>query len=367
MAQINYVISTTALSLTASGTTVTSGTTTSGTFVVARTIVRTALSANELLSGTQSWKIDYVVSAMTTPYEMYFVLQRRNSSGTVQSTSSAGTTRNTTGTYTDTISWDSGTWAANDQLALVWYHRRPSGSGNKSGTITANGSSYVTAPQTTTTTTSTSTSTTTTTTTTAPAGPVLVDSYPESNATGFNGIWNGRSGASQSFTATAGNIVQAAFYLIRSGSPTGNIYAELYNITGTYGTNSYPTGSALATSDAVDAATFTEGVVTFNFSGAQQYTMSAANYCIVCRYSGGDGSNFIFVAKDGDAPTHSGNAAIEFDPDWYPSDTEDLIFYVYKAASSSSYIKTINSLSKSNIKTINSTSIANTKTANELS
>src|SRR5512133_496767 len=146
MAQLNYIISTTELSLTASGTTVVSGNTQSASFVVARTMVRTGLTAGELTGGSQSWGITYVVSAMATPYEMYFVLQRRNSAGTVQSTSSQGTTRSATGTYTDTITWDSGTWGTNDQLALVWYHRRPSGSGNKSGTLTVNGSSYVTAP-----------------------------------------------------------------------------------------------------------------------------------------------------------------------------------------------------------------------------
>jgi hypothetical protein len=144
--QTNHIISTTALSLTPGGTTITSGNTQSATFVVARTMVRTGLGAGELLSGSQNWAIHYVVSAMVTPYEMYFVLQRRDSGGAVQSTSGQGTTRNATGTYDDSISWDSGTWAAGDQLALVWYHRRPSGSGNKSGTLTINGSSYVNAP-----------------------------------------------------------------------------------------------------------------------------------------------------------------------------------------------------------------------------
>lgn len=146
MAQRNYLISTTALSLTASGTTITSGTVSAAGFVVARTMVRIGLSANELDGGSQTWSIHYVVSAMTTPYNMRLKLQRRNSSGTVQSESSYGTTRSATGTYGDNITWNPGTWNANDQLALVWEHERPSGTGNKSGTIDANGSSYVDAP-----------------------------------------------------------------------------------------------------------------------------------------------------------------------------------------------------------------------------
>jgi hypothetical protein len=146
MSQLNYVISTTELSLTASGTTVGSGNTQSGAFVVARTMVRTGLSAGELLSGSRTWSIIYEVSAMSTPYEMRLKIQRLNSGGTVQSESGYGTTRTSTGEYQDDLTWDSDTWSEDDQLALVWEHRRPSGTGNKNGTIVANGVSYIDAP-----------------------------------------------------------------------------------------------------------------------------------------------------------------------------------------------------------------------------
>lgn len=146
MPQRNYLISTTALSLTPSGTTIGSGNTTSATFALARTIARTGIEAGELSSGSRTWSIHYVVSAMTTPYEMQFKLQRLNSSGVVQSESGFGTARSAIGTFDDNITWDSGTWAANDQLALVWEHRRPSGTGSKNGTVDANGSSYIDAP-----------------------------------------------------------------------------------------------------------------------------------------------------------------------------------------------------------------------------
>lgn len=146
MPQRNYLISITALSLTASGTTVTSGNVNVAGFVVARTMVRTGLSAGELAAGSLVWTIHYVVSAMVTPYNMRLKLQRRNSSGIVQSESDYGTTRSATGTYDDNITWSSGAWNANDQLALVWEHERPSGTGNKNATIDANGASYVDAP-----------------------------------------------------------------------------------------------------------------------------------------------------------------------------------------------------------------------------
>lgn len=146
MAQRNYLISTTALSLTPSGTTIGSGNVTAAGFVAARTLVRTGLGAGELAAGSATWTIHYVVSAMTTPYNMRLKLQRRNSSGVMQSESSYGTTRSATGTYDDNITWASGAWNANDQLALVWEHERPSGTGSKNATIDANGSSYIDAP-----------------------------------------------------------------------------------------------------------------------------------------------------------------------------------------------------------------------------
>lgn len=146
MAQRNYLINTTTISTTASGSTIGSGNTTSATFAVARTLVRTGMAAGELASGSQTWSVHYVVSAMATPYEMRLKLQRLNSSGVMQSESGFTTVRSATGTYDDNLTWDSSAWNANDQLALVWEHRRPSGTGSKNGTLDANGASYIDAP-----------------------------------------------------------------------------------------------------------------------------------------------------------------------------------------------------------------------------
>lgn len=146
MAQRNFLINTTTISTTASGTTIASGNTQSATFVVALTLVRSGISAAEFASGSQTWAVHYVVSAMTTPYEMRLKVQRRNSGGTMQAESGYTTVRTATGTYDDNLTADLGVWAANDQLALVWEHRRPSGTGNKNATIDANGSSFIDAP-----------------------------------------------------------------------------------------------------------------------------------------------------------------------------------------------------------------------------
>jgi hypothetical protein len=148
VAQTNYVISTTALSLTASGTTVGSGNTQAGSFTVLRTMVRTGLSAGELDGSSQTWTVRFILSATSGLFGSRFKIQRRNSSGVMQSESGYTTAREpiSTGTYSDDVTWASGTWAANDQLALVWEGYRTSGTGNKTGTIDANGGSWVLAP-----------------------------------------------------------------------------------------------------------------------------------------------------------------------------------------------------------------------------
>lgn len=148
MPQRNYVVSTTALSLSASGTTVGSGNTQAASFTDLRSMVRTGVGAAELLSGSQTWTVHTVVSATSGLFGSRFRLERRNSSGVVQATSGYTTAHEplTTGTYDEPVTWNSGTWAANDQLALVWQGYRTSGTGNKTGTIDANGSSYVDAP-----------------------------------------------------------------------------------------------------------------------------------------------------------------------------------------------------------------------------
>lgn len=147
MAQRNYLINTTTIATAASGTTITSGNTQSATFEVGRTMVRSSVPAGSFSATSQTWSLHYLVSQVSTgEYAMRLKLQRRNSSGVMQTESGYTSTRTATGTYDDNLTWTSGTWAANDQLAVVWEHERTSGSGNKTGTIDANGASYVDAP-----------------------------------------------------------------------------------------------------------------------------------------------------------------------------------------------------------------------------
>lgn len=160
---------------------------------------------------------------------------------------------------------------------------------------------------------------------------ILVDSYSESNASGYSVVRAGHiTQLGQSFIAIAGTLDSCKFELKKSGSPTGNITAKLYAHTGTFGTDGKPTGSVLATSDNFDIATLTttEQLITFSFTGADRVNLTAGtHYCIEVEYTGGDSSNYLRVGNDSSSPTHSGNASF-YDSSWQTT-ANDVCFYVY--------------------------------------
>lgn len=176
----------------------------------------------------------------------------------------------------------------------------------------------------------------------------IVDSYSESNYSssyGSGGDVNNYNFLSQSFTGNGGVLQSVVLYLKKSGLPTGNATVSIYAHSGTYGTSSVPTGSALATSDNFDISTLTTSfaLVTFTFTGAEKITLTNGTYyCLVLENSNGDNGNYVLMGMDGTAPTHSGNKAhgnvIGFlaAESWY-----DFCFYVYKDDALTTSIKDI--------------------------
>jgi hypothetical protein len=162
----------------------------------------------------------------------------------------------------------------------------------------------------------------------------VLDSYSESNKNRDIYLSSAEKLAvSQSFTAGATkNIGKVTLYLRKAGSPTGNITVQIYAHSGTYGTNSVPTGAALATSDnvSITGLTTSYALYDFNFSGANQISLtSTTQYVLVIRYTGGDGGNDLYVGID-DSPTHGGNWATSTDGTTFSADnTRDICFYVY--------------------------------------
>ena len=202
----------------------------------------------------------------------------------------------------------------------------------------------------------------------------LIDSYSESNYSTLEGIYGGSvEGYAQSFTGVAKKITSCKFYLTKTSSPTGNIVAKLYAHTGTFGTSSKPTGSALAVSDNVDIATVSSVTIDlheFTFSGANQYLMSASTkYCIAIEFTGGDSSNKLYAGTDTSSPTADGNSAYLFSSDWYESGSEDMCFYVYgeAAAAGPANVKTYKGLAAASVKSCKGLAIASVKTKKGLS
>lgn len=163
----------------------------------------------------------------------------------------------------------------------------------------------------------------------------LLDYYPESNYSYYSTVYSGPHSVGQSFVGGGGKVSKATFYLQKKGSPTGNVYAELYASTGTHGTNAIPTGLPLSTSEAINVAGLSTSFSLVDFTFSSSYTTTASTtYIIVITYSGGSFSDAVNVGSDTSSPLHTGNAS-----GWHSIDQEwivmtapafDNIFYIYE-------------------------------------
>jgi len=165
---------------------------------------------------------------------------------------------------------------------------------------------------------------------------LIVDSYSESNYDDAEVLYTGGDeGEGQSFTGDGGTLSNVKFYLSKKGSPTGNSYAKIYAHTGTFGTSSLPTGSALATSGAFEvsdiATPYVFELITFTFTGADKVTLTnGTKYVVTFEWSGGDINNWVYFGRDASSPTHDGNMSHYASETWYAYSTRDACFYVYK-------------------------------------
>jgi hypothetical protein len=141
----------------------------------------------------------------------------------------------------------------------------------------------------------------------------VIDQYDGSKDGWYSlGIGGGSYGCGQSFTGDGSQLTKASFWMDKVGSPTGNVVARLYTHSGTFGSSSIPTGSALATSDPIDASNIpsTAAGVVFTFS-TPYTTESGIHYVITVEYEGGGGSDYIHAYFDNTSPSHNGNACSE--------------------------------------------------------
>jgi len=114
--------------------------------------------------------------------------------------------------------------------------------------------------------------------------------------------------AGQTFNTRPASLTSVKFYLKQVGTASGNMYAALFDHTGTFGTTGEPTGTALAISDTINAATIvaTDYVeVEFTFSA---YDLEWSQYAIGVHYNSWiDGDDGIYMGR-GLAEGHPGVA-----------------------------------------------------------
>jgi hypothetical protein len=164
----------------------------------------------------------------------------------------------------------------------------------------------------------------------------LIDSFTGAGAGSFAGLsvyLNSPTARGQSFFNTATAVLTSyRLSIFKTGSPTGDVYAKLYAHTGTFGTDSVPTGSPLATSDPIDITTITTSSAWREFTFSTPYEMQASTYyCIIIYFNGGDSSNTLrtrFVLTQ--PPSHAGNPFRSEDgvSGWTVNDG-DMLFEVY--------------------------------------
>jgi hypothetical protein len=173
----------------------------------------------------------------------------------------------------------------------------------------------------------------------------LIDSYNESNYNYTSYLMEHQpsdnskiSAEGQSFAMLSSDrmITSCKFYLYKWGSPTGMAHAVLYAHQGIYGTNSTPTGEALATSDDFDVSTLTLSIqlITFTFNSSQQYVMKANTYYCIAFENPWSGTvnvyNCPLMGFAWGSPTHSGSNFGYFNSSYFPAFTSfDTVFYVY--------------------------------------
>jgi hypothetical protein len=170
--------------------------------------------------------------------------------------------------------------------------------------------------------------------TAALAAPVLADSFPVSNfvaGTDVEYIDGANPASGQSFTAIAGTVDSASFYLKNAGS-TDSVWAEVYNITGTPGSTAIPAGVPIASSAHINASTISGSsfnLVPFAFNNSVTLT-SGSKYAVVVRRDGSSGTIRIGTSPLGTHTAVGNNMSWAVPGGWMPTTQYDMIFYVYQ-------------------------------------
>lgn len=139
-------------------------------------------------------------------------------------------------------------------------------------------------------------------------------------------------GQAQAFAngVNAQYLTRVRLKMKRTGSPTGNLVAKLYAHAGVFGTDSIPTGAALATSVNFDVSKLTTAYLEYEIAFLTQYEMAAStNYVIAFEHAIIDGANYVQIQGLATTGTHAGNRSELVVATWTPTAGDDLYFKVY--------------------------------------
>lgn len=160
------------------------------------------------------------------------------------------------------------------------------------------------------------------------------DEYDITNATpSILSMFNTLTQVAQSFTANAGPLLNATFYMGKLGSPTGTVQAALWaHDGGSFGSTGLPTGAPLATSTTTLTASTVTGTtsapqaVVFNFDGTFRLVAGTQYFIGLIATGAAASGNAVGPVTDSTSPTHPGNAAY-FQAVWATT-TSDVVFEV---------------------------------------
>ncbi|MCK9370836.1 hypothetical protein M0R04_13080 [Candidatus Dojkabacteria bacterium] len=167
---------------------------------------------------------------------------------------------------------------------------------------------------------------------------VTVDFFRETASTEAHKLYGGwYLSAGQAFTAYPTKISSCKFYLKKVLLPTGNAYAALYDITGTYGSSAKPTGTVLATSSLFDVSTISAtDYMLESFTFSTPFSSAYKQYAISLVVPGKTvtATDYILIAKrpaTGTNGSHPGNSFVYDTVNGFVAQTgsNDVAFYVY--------------------------------------
>lgn len=125
-------------------------------------------------------------------------------------------------------------------------------------------------------------------------------------------------------------LTQVSFKLNKTGSPVGNLTAQLFALTGTYGASGKPTGSVIETSGKLAMATLSATSTWYNFTFAGTTRIEAdTTYCVALVASEATTLNSTFyVSVVMSTNVYSGNS-FAYTTSAYTTSTSDVAFSVY--------------------------------------